>query len=488
MFGGVAMIALAAGPEVAAAAFWSLVVWFVLGGLVVNAACVANTRWLKRAEVALSGDGQPDVPSAFLFVVPTTGEPLLERSLEALQAVDVPAGVRIETIVVGAGGLGQGVAERRVDAYRRGRPLRHPLRGVSTGRPEGDKSDNLNYVVDVLSDSLSEFDYFVIVDSDTRVPPNLVERMRAAVAEAAGAGAADRWPVLLQPVVAAIPADPGSATNRAEAVMQTRWRLGYEHALLRVARSGAAARRRSWMPLSYAVGACLGVRTERAGKRFTAPAEDLQLGYELSSEVQAIAPVRAVAVTTTKATLGEIARRHAAWYAGSHIALGRKALPRRWRDVRLVSLVAIERLRLLAWVPGPLLVVLSAALQVATNPAGAAAANVGIIAGLAVVTYSTAVPIVQSCTGSAAPRTRRLSTCAACLVRWAWSSSLPALFLAAEALERLALPRRIAVAASNLSQLPIWPSLVYLPQRAADLTEIPSAEMGDPAPAPSPPA
>jgi hypothetical protein len=345
-----------------ATALFALVAsWFALG-LAIDAACPVNARWLARRR-RLSGPSAPCRPSRFLVIVPTIGERSLSRTLDNLAALEVPAETTVEVAIVGPANTAR---------LRRGWHHFAPL-DTTTGKPE-----RLNHALAQLVDRGGfRFDYVVIVDSDTVVASDLLVRM----ADAAASHEPSEWPLALQPLVVSEPRDQRLAT-RVDAAMHTRWRLGFELSLLRLADRGGTARR-PWAPASYAVGCCLAVRADRAARGFPGPCEDLSLGYQLSFEGLATAPVPSVAVTTTKTSWYETAERNLAWWDGSRRAL---------RDHRPASgpallFWALERARLLAWVPGPSIFAVGVALQLIAAQ-GSASMRVGAMMALALGSYA----------------------------------------------------------------------------------------------------
>lgn len=419
---------------VANAALGGAVAWFVVYGLLVNVACVINGRWLMSAAPCVSPTDRAR-PRNFLFVVPTIGEASLESTLVSLSALHAPRDCRIEIIVVGTACQAASLISRLTPFYA-GHGIKHPIRLLIDPDDSGGKPERLNFVTRSLHSTLDDFDYVVMVDSDTEVAAGLVNGLR----DAASGVSRCEWPVALQPILVSGPGHRGKRAARAEAAMHTRWRLGYELTLLRLGHCAGRRVRRRWTPLSYAVGCCLAVRTDRARLGFPSPAEDLTLGYELAREDLAVAPVLSVAVTSTKATARDIAERHLAWFRFSRETLARSGPWRHRSGRRGRTLNAIERTRILGWVPGPLIYFATVALQLAAGPDVDALARTGLLLALAVGTYLSAGLSVML----AGPmyvrgwESRRVETVACCGARWVWSCAVPALLLLGSVLSQSA--------------------------------------------------
>lgn len=380
--------------------------WFALG-LLIDVACPINVRWLRRRRAANAVEPGAAVPSRYLVVIPTVGEATLRATLDAVAAVEVPAALAMDVVVVGPPeyerGAMPGISRLPPPPHDRSKPaqLEHALRSRRAPGRE-------------------EYDYVVMVDSDTIVPPDMLVQMTAAAA----APTPDDWPRALQPLVVSAPGGRSGAT-RADAALHTRWRLGYELSLLRIAH-GRGHRRRRWAPYTYAVGCCLAVRWDRACEGFGRPAEDLSLGYELSAAGHAMAPVPTIAVTVTKGHVLGTARRNLTWWLA-----GRRALrDQHVSDRRSRILRALERVRLYAWVPGPL--IFSAAVGAQWLQAeGAVDPRLALLLAAPVVTYVVAgVALLLSGPemrpGWRQPSLRTATTTIAWgLLRWTWACALP---------------------------------------------------------------
>ncbi|WP_027004824.1 glycosyltransferase [Conexibacter woesei] len=386
-------------PALAAALVVLAGAWTLLG-LIVSAAAVVNARWLRRPSHLAGGAG----PRRFLAIIATTGEPTLSAAVEALLAARVPAGCRLRICVVGADvptPRSRRVTAIRTPAAINTKPARFNLAMAQTGLATGTA------------------DYIIMVDSDTQVEAGMLE----AVVAAAGPDRAV-WPDVLQPLVVSA-APPGSAWPvRADALLHTRWRLGFELTLLRLGYRRGSVERRRWAPLSYAVGCCVAIRADVAAAGFEEPSEDITLGYDLSRAGRAIAPVRSVATTDTKPGVGETARRNRVWWSGSITALRRPAAAE-GRAVRVLR--GLELARLAAWVPGPALFGAALGLPFAAVPSDTAlafalalvlTAGAGyVIAGVAVLA---AGPRFTSERWRTAPR-----VLAWCVARWWWTCAVP---------------------------------------------------------------
>ena len=342
-------------------------------------------------------------------------------------------------------------------AFHANEQPRWQMESATDPRSAGGKPARLDYVVQSLGQRGARFDYIVMVDADTLVPPDLVIRLM----ETAGAETRRDWPAALQPLLVSLPGDGGGLFARAEAAMHTRWRLGYELTLLRIAGRDGQRRKRPWTPLSYAVGCCLAVRIDYARQGFHIPAEDLGLGYALARGDLALVPVPVVVETTTKATVRDIAARHVAWFRFSRVALGEPGAsgPARMRSNLLVF---AERLRLLAWVPGTALFVVGLGCQFAARPLPEAAYTAGILFGFAGATYVTA-GLGLLWAGPTFTRgwdNQRFSTVAACMARWTWSCGGAAAIVAADRLlthwSRDTTARRVTHAIERLMPTAPW--------------------------------
>ena len=420
------------------------IAWFLICGLLVNVACVVNGRWVKRCAAPGHAPAGGRVPRRFLFIVPTIGESSVLAALDALERLDAPDACEIEIVVVGSARSpgAPSDADAAVEAFTGGRRrTRHRVRALTDPSPTGTKPDRLNFVLNTMRPSVDGFDYVVMVDSDTEVPSDLVPLMM----HAAAGDSADEWPVLLQPMLRSIAGDGAGISERAEAMMHTRWRLGYECTLLRLAHRAGSRTRRRWAPLTYGVGCCLAVRADQAVS-FPSPAEDLRLGYKLSGHGLAVAPVRAVVLTRTKQTPRGIAERHSMWFRYSYEALRRDPGCVRDGGLRENALVTLERLRLLAWVPGPLLFGCALALQALATAPAEAALRASLLLALSVLVYLT-VGLSLWLGGDRRRDGTGVADSAACLVRWTWSAVLPMWLLGRERAVRLRIAATAGAAA-----------------------------------------
>jgi GT2 family glycosyltransferase len=420
----------------------------------VSIACWFNGRWLRPDAFRPKPRGRA-TPRGFLFIVPTLGERTLENTLDALDALETPRECHVEVIVVGppAQGGGPGPSHAAVQALRTRNGGGSPLSAMTDSGPKGGKPERLNFVIRSLGKKkLADFDYVVMVDSDTQVPSDLVARMVETAASDSPAG----WPEALQPLVVSAPGDTSNPRARAEAAMHTRWRAGYEFSLLRLGHRPGERQRRHWVPFSYAVGCCLAVRVERAWDEFPTPCEDLTLGYNLSREGLAVAPVPTIATTHDKGKVRDIAERHLTWYEFSRDALRPDRPSAVRRCLRARGLLAIERGRLWSWVPGSLMFVVVLGLAVWDEPARAVS-----YASVAVGSAAVAFLLGGIAVALSGPHLRpgwsdsRPSTIAWCMVRWSWTSFLPLVMLLTRLGHREEVAWWLAAAACPASPQPL---------------------------------
>lgn len=380
-------------PLLAAAA------WFLVA-FAIDAAAAINARWLDGATAFVA---RPNGPRRFLILVATNGEATLPAAVAAALEIRLPPATTMRLCVVGNGIPRLPPAAVVIDASAA--TVTKPAR-LNLGR--------------AASAVHGPFDYIVMLDADTIVGPDLIE----ALIDAAGEDRSG-WPLALQPMVLSVAPRHRASALHADAIMHTRWRLGWETTLLRLARKPGTAQRRTWVPLNYAVGACLAVRGGHG--LFEGPSEDLNIGYDLSRRGFATVQARTVVITETKETVRQTALRNLVWWEGCHAALAR----RRRDSHRTFLLRRLEQLRLCAWVPGPGLIVLALAAQAALVSPRTAANWMLAVGALALTSYLTGVGTMRLAARNFWPSAAAfVPTAAWCTVRWIWTCVLPMALLA----------------------------------------------------------
>jgi hypothetical protein len=383
--------------------------WYLIFGVGVNVACVLNGRRLRRRHVEL---GETEALGAVLAIMPTIGEQTLEESLGSLLCASHHSSVHV---VVVSHNSKDRIAHRVATVA-----ARHPKVNVRHHVSEGTNAAKPFLLNDVLAHANRDegaVDLVVMVDCDTVVEPDLFEILLAARPTVlAGPG-------LLQPLVLSRPMQDAGPLGWVEAVMHSRWRLGYEVTLQELGARLAARSRR--FPLTYAVGCCVAIDGRYAYTHgFPLGTEDLDLGYMATWEGHPITPAPTTTLTRSKQGPVQNARRNAAWYDHSIEALARLWSNGGGHSRRL--LVAFERLRLLAWVPGPPILAGSAVFQYAMASETKARRRLGWLVVLMATTYLSALPAlvlarVPPAALPAGTRRRTLVTIM-CPIRPLWSN------------------------------------------------------------------
>jgi hypothetical protein len=396
------------------------IAWSAVISPAVGLAAYLNARWLRQ-RAPRGAKSEMTESAAFLLVIPTLGESELEETVASVARLVSSDELTVSVLVVAAAhDVLKTELKRRIDR----------LTSVTTGftpklvscpGPRTDKRALLAYAWSIRPRTHSDA-WLVVIDCDTVVGPDLLVQLRRAAYHRRGTARA------LQPLVLSRPPAASGALAWAEAVMHSRWRLGYELTLLRLADSGGETRR-AWAPLSYAVGCCLALDHDSAcelgARRGT---DDLDIGYGLSVQGRVIAAVPSIAVTRTKGGPALDAERHAAWFSYSARALQR--LLREDQSRRVWILLRLEQLRLIAWTPAAFVVATMGGLQ--TLGHRHALRRVALVLLLNALANLSSVPTMVSADLPASilpPAGERLRASLCCIFRPVWSNAIPGLLL-----------------------------------------------------------
>ena len=432
---------------------WIVCAWQVTNGLLLSVLAVRNWRWFCQRRRTLLATRAERALSVAVLLPAYQEAGTIEACLWALHALD-RRGVRdLVVYVIGTAREGgdrhaPGHTYGAVEAVRHAPGFGVEVRYVHDPSEAGGKAEQLNYALDTHRAELEPFDYLLVLDADVTVSPDLLTIAGAELALRNAQRLPD--PIVLQPlVVTTLPASASSGLTggllAADAMMQTRWRLGFELTRLRTAgwAAGGGALRRVVEPVVYCVGACLFVQTRYILHHgFPTPVEDTALGYRLTFARQPMAPLPALACNPNEAQVGDIIRQSGAWFlSGQSIFrelagyLARPG-PRSPGDrARAVWMVARDQGRMLSWLPAPCIITALIALHLRrSHPRDWRPVRLWVLLFLLdatscerAIAWMRARPCGVALAGFDGARVG--TTLVGCHLRWAIRSALPALSL-----------------------------------------------------------
>ena len=437
--------------SVGRSALWIACLWQIGNGVLLTPYAIANWLWLTASRRRLLVRRSPG-QARFLILIPVLHEAhRIGASLLSIESMVNTYGGGATVVVITTEKEGIDLNDRRHTAFAlqetiRRRQFSLPVLHFHYNSPDGTKADQLNFAIDSLRGSRDAFDYVLVTDADTRMDSRLLCVMNSMLAEREARGLP--FPVAMQPVV--LTSAPtghfrgfGNLVATADAVIQSRWRLGFELMRMRLASAAAAHRGLLWRiiePIVYCVGACFAVKAVYIFEhRFPTPMEDTALGYRLSFAGLEIAPVPSVATTAGEVGVGRIVRQQAHWF------LSTGTLSKEWVDyvrgptrhsmrVRATWLFVKDQARRLGWLPGPFITIGLLGLFAITNREKARR-GLTIWVALSILGYMTCFPVVSLINSAikgrimSPPGSSAVLGTLTCHLGWVWRSLLPAVFL-----------------------------------------------------------
>lgn len=436
------------------AGLWLVCAWQVTNGLLLSLLAARNWRWLcQRRRTLLATGAERDLSVAVLLAAYQEAG-TIETCLWAINQLDRRDVSNLAVYVIGTAREegdrhAPGHTFAAVAAVRHAPGFSVEVRYVHDPSPVGGKAEQLNYALAMHHAELESCDYLLVLDADVVVSPDLLTIAARELALRRAQHMPE--PIVLQPLVVTTPPAPGSGgltggLLAADAMMQTRWRLGFELTRMRAAGWAAAGEgtlRRIVEPVVYCVGACLFVQTRYALRHgFPTPVEDTALGYRLTFARQPMAPIPALAFNPNEARVGDIIRQSGSWFLSGQSIYRELAAYLAGPDARTpedraraIWMVARDQGRMLSWLPAPCIITALIALHLRrSHPRDWRPVRLWVLLFLLdatscerAIAWMRARPCGVALAGFDGARVG--TTLVGCHLRWAIRSALPALSL-----------------------------------------------------------
>jgi cellulose synthase/poly-beta-1,6-N-acetylglucosamine synthase-like glycosyltransferase len=144
--------------------------WFIVFGILLNIAVRRNARWIEDHSTR-------NRPSSghrrYLVIVPTVGEPTLGQTLDAVYRMERSIMTKLRLVVVAP--TQRGSAVESVGANLNEETVESTL--WLAPDDQSSKAGMLNYVLDRLETDVGNYDYVIMVDSDTLPAEDLLVQL-----------------------------------------------------------------------------------------------------------------------------------------------------------------------------------------------------------------------------------------------------------------------------------------------------------------------